>query len=106
MATAQEFRAITPAIFFWQAYEPAVKCDLSSCAIATPEGLVFVDPIALAEGALRELLAGSRAAAIVLTNGNHSRAAAGFRERLGVKVFASADATGLEIDQPIRSIIG
>ena len=75
-----------------------MKCDLSSCAIETPEGLVFVDPIALAEHALRELLAGIQPAAIVLTNGNHTRAAAKFRERLGVKVFASADATGIEIN--------
>ena len=97
MATAQAFRAITPAIFSWQAYEPAVKCDLSSCAIATPAGLIFVDPIALAESALRDLLADFPAAAILLTNGNHTRAAAEFRERLGVKVFAGADATGLEI---------
>lgn len=92
MTTAQEFRKITTAIFSWQAYEPAVKCDLSSCAITTPAGLVFVDPIPLEERALRVLLAGNPAAAIVLTNGNHARAASEFRERLGVKVFANADA--------------
>jgi len=92
MAAANGFSAISPHIFSWQAYEPSVKCELSSSAIATPAGLVFVDPIPLADRWLRELLASGTPCAIVITNGNHARAAAEFRERLAVKVFASEEA--------------
>ena len=97
MPVATNFQLATPSIFAWQAYDPAVKCDLSSCAIETADGLIFVDPIELAEPALATLLLGRKPHAIVLTNGNHSRAAEKFRARLGVKIFASADADGLDI---------
>lgn len=97
MATAQIFEAITPTVFSWQAYDPAVKCDLSSCAILTAAGLVLVDPIELAERAIAELIVAHTPFAIVLTNGHHTRASGKFRERFGVKVFAAADADGLDI---------
>lgn len=97
MAAASDFQAVTRSLFAWQAYDPAVKCDLSSCAIETADGLIFVDPIELAEPALARLLLGRKPHAIVLTNGNHSRAAEKFRARLGVKIFASTDADGLDI---------
>ena len=97
MPVALDFQQVTPSLFEWQAYDPAVKCDLSSCAIETADGLIFVDPIELAEPALARLLLGRKPHAIVLTNGNHSRAAEKFRARLGVKIFASADADGLGI---------
>ena len=97
MAVATEFQTVTPLLFAWHAFEPAVKCDLSSCALDGADGLVFIDPIALSEAALSRLLLGRKPRAIILTNGNHTRAAAAFRDRLGVKVLASADASGLEI---------
>ena len=97
MAIATDFQTITPAIFAWQAFEPAVKCDLSSCAIDGPEGLIFIDPIELAEPALGRLLHGREPRAIILTNGNHARAAGKLRALLGVKVFASAEADGLDL---------
>ena len=97
MAVAQTFKAVSPTLFSWQAYEPAVKCDLSSCAIATAEGLLFVDPIELAEPAMTELTAANTPLAIFLTNGNHTRAALWFQDRFGVKVFSAAGAAGLEI---------
>ena len=86
-----------PSLFTWQAYEPEVKCDLSSCAIATNAGLIFVDPIELSEPALARLLLGREPAAIFLTNGNHTRAAEKFRTRLRVKIFAARDADGLDL---------
>ncbi len=97
MAVATDFQEITPALFAWQTYEPAVKCDLSSCAIDGTDGLIFIDPIELSPAASVRLLHGRKPAAILLTNGNHARAAGRLRELLGVKVFASADAAGLEI---------
>ncbi len=97
MSPAADFQKVTPTLFAWQAYDPAVKCDLSSCAFDSADGLVLVDPIELAEPALARLLHGRKPHAIILTNGNHSRAAENFRTRLGVKIFASADADGLGI---------
>ena len=81
----------------WHAYEPAVKCELSSCAIETADGLLLVDPIELAGPSLARLLQGRTPRAIVLTNGNHTRAAEKFRTALGVKIFASHDADGLDL---------
>ena len=97
MPVATDFQTITPTLFAWQAFDPAVKCDLSSCALDTADGLIFIDPIALPEAALGRLLHGRKPRAIVLTNGNHTRAGGALRERLGVKIFASHDAAGLEI---------
>jgi hypothetical protein len=97
MAVAADFTAVTPSLFAWQAFEPAVKCDLSSCALDTADGLIFIDPIGLADAALARLLHGRRPGAILLTNGNHTRAAGTLRDRLGVKVFASTEAGGLDI---------
>ena len=97
MAVATDFQTLTPALFAWQAFEPAVKCDLSSCALDGPEGLIFIDPIELSEAALGRLLHGRKPRAIILTNGNHTRAAGRLRELLGVKVLASGDAIGLDL---------
>ena len=97
MAVAADFHAVTPSLFAWEAYEPAVKCELSSCALDTDDGLIFIDPIDLADAALERLLHGRNPAAIILTNGNHTRAAAMLRDSLSVKVLASRDATGLDI---------
>ena len=97
LAVATDFQTINPALFAWQAFEPAVKCDLSSCALDGADGLVFMDPIELSEPALARLLHRRKPGAIILTNGNHTRAAGELRARLGVKVFAGADAIGLDI---------
>ena len=97
MAVATDFRAVTPSLFAWQAFEPAVKCDLSSCAVDVAGRLIFIDPIELSGAALGRLLHGRKTRAIILTNGNHTRAAAALRDHLGVKVLASTDASGLDI---------
>lgn len=97
MAIATDFQSVTPSLFAWHAYEPAVKCDLSSCAIATDAGLIFMDPIELSEPALGMLLQAGKPGAIILTNGNHTRDAEKFRARLGVKIFAFCEAAGLDL---------
>ena len=102
MPIAAEFQQVTDELFFWQAYEPAVKCDLSCCALRVGGRLVFVDPIPLAEEALAELAAVAAPALIVLTNGNHVRAAAEYRERFGVPVAAGLDGMdGIVPDQVV-----
>ena len=92
MAHAKEFQTVREGLFFWQAYDASVKVDLSCCARRTKKGLVFIDPIPLAEPALNALTAGCPPAAIVLTNGNHERAARGFREQFQIPVSAHRDA--------------
>ena len=61
------------------------------CALRVGGRLVFVDPIPLAAAALAELVADAAPALIVLTNGNHARAAAEYRERFGVPVVGGVD---------------
>lgn len=94
MKSVPEYSAVRPGLFHWQGYEPAVKCDCSSTAIVTDSGLVFIDPIPLAEGALKDLVAElfSAPAAVVLTSGNHQRESLTLAKRFGIPVFAPADA--------------
>jgi hypothetical protein len=92
MVSAAEFQRVTPALFHWQAFEPAVKCDLSASAVVTPQGTVFIDPFPLAESAMAELIATAPPLAILLTSGNHERAAGDFRRRLRVPICATAAA--------------
>jgi len=94
MRAAPEYQTIRPGLFFWQAYDPAVKTDLCCCALDTPEGLVFCDPVPLDAPALEELLAGREPHAIVLTNGNHARNAPALARRFGIDVWAHSGAQG------------
>lgn len=103
MPVADEFQLVTEHLAFWQSYEPAVKCDLSSCAVRTRLGLVFIDPIPLAPPALAELAAAAPIA-VILTNGNHTRAAAEFRERFSLPILAAPEAVpalGIAVDREI-----
>jgi Metallo-beta-lactamase superfamily len=92
MAVADEFQQINEHLFFWQAYEPAVKCDLSCSALLTDDGLVFIDPILLVDEALEALTRFGRPTAILLTNGNHARDATWYRKRFNIPIYASAEA--------------
>ena len=81
---------IRDGLWHWQAYEPAVKCDLSACAVQTSDGVILVDPFPFAEPLPFV------PAAVFLTNGNHARCADEVRRRYKVPVFAPA-AAALEI---------
>lgn len=105
MIHAEEFQLVTSRLAFWQAYEPAVKCDLSCCASVTPRGLVFIDPIPLHADALDELMQLAPPAAIVCTNANHARAAEKFRTRFSIPICAHPAAVaelGLAVDREVR----
>jgi len=88
LTTATTIHRHSPTLQWWNAYEPAVKCDLTSHAVSTPEGLILLDPIALSDPAAL----GATPAAILLTNANHARSALWWREHTGAKIFAPADA--------------
>ena len=94
MKPVSEFSTIRPGLFHWQGYEPEVKCDCSSTAIVTPDGLIFIDPIPLVKEALEELVAKSFSApaAVVLTSGNHQRESLVHAKKFGIPIFAPADA--------------
>lgn len=86
-------REVRDGLWCWQTYEPAVKCDLSACAVRTDDGVILVDPFPFAEP-----LPFAAPVAVFLTNGNHARAADAVRTRFGVPVFAPAGAVAdLEI---------
>jgi hypothetical protein len=102
MRRAEEFQVVSPSLAVWQAYEPAVKCDLTSCARRFENELIFIDPIPLAKQPLTELVADATPVGIVVTNGNHARAAAEFRDRYSIPILAHAAAAeelGIAVDQ-------
>lgn len=84
---AEEFQTIAPDLFFWSAFDPAVKTDLSCCAYAQGDGLILIDPIPLAEPAWEELQKAGQPRAILLTNENHARAADHYRQRHQIPVI-------------------
>ena len=92
MSRADEFHQLRPDLFIWQAYEKAVKTDLTCCACRTAQGFVFIDPIPLQKDAEAELLEIAPPRAIILTSGNHARAAEDYRKRFGVPICAHTEA--------------
>jgi glyoxylase-like metal-dependent hydrolase (beta-lactamase superfamily II) len=93
MPSADEFHDLGGGRYFWQYYEPSVKTDLSCTAIHAGRNWFFVDPIPLARPALEELAgADFGGGAVLLTNGNHKRAAAAFRDRFRVPILGHPEA--------------
>ena len=87
-----EFHEIADGLYCWQAYDSSVKVDLFSTALRTGGGLVFIDPIPLADEPLARITDGQAPLAIILTNANHERAAAAYRDRFAAPIWAHADA--------------
>ena len=84
-----------------------MKCDCSSSALVTQAGLVFIDPIPLAEAVLKEMIVESFSApsAVLITSGNHQRESLVLAKTLGIPVFASENA-GLDITADKRFLAG
>lgn len=100
MTIATELREITKGLWGWHAFDESVRTDLFSTAIQAEEGLIVIDPILLETDHMNRLRRLGVVSAIVLTNGNHSRASAVFREALSAPVFAHPDAVG-ELTNPV-----
>jgi Metallo-beta-lactamase superfamily len=83
-ASTPDFHPLAPGIWTWQAYDSAVKADLSSTAVATVAGTYAIDPILLEEPELEQL---GPVAGIILTNANHQRSAAQFADRFSAPIF-------------------
>ena len=103
MVAAAEFAEVTSNLLYWEIYDPSVKCDLSSVAYRSREGWVLIDPVWLDPQAWPESWQASTPVALLLTNANHARAAAKYRQTWGCPIWASTLAVpelDLTIDQP------
>jgi glyoxylase-like metal-dependent hydrolase (beta-lactamase superfamily II) len=85
---ASDFAWVNEAVAFWQEYDRASRTDLSSSAHRVGDGLYLVDPIRLASEATTALVEQAAPRAILLTNGNHGRAARVYAKQWQIPVFA------------------
>jgi hypothetical protein len=83
-----EFTFISPGGALWHTYNPKVKAELFSTALAAGNGLTLFDPIALPPAQRTDLESLGRVDKIVITNANHVRDAATFAHSYPVPIFA------------------
>jgi glyoxylase-like metal-dependent hydrolase (beta-lactamase superfamily II) len=90
-------REIVPDVQMWSVPVPDRGYDFNGFAVATEDGTVVIDPPEPAEDGWNAVDLLAPFVGIYITNRNHSRAAAEFRERYGATVYAhQADADRLE----------
>ena len=90
-------REIVPDVQMWSVPMLDRGYDFNGFAVATEDGTVLIDPPEPAQDGWGPIDMLEPFAGVWITNRNHSRAAAAFRERYGVKVSAhEADAERLE----------
>ena len=92
MREAAEIERVCPSLFVWSRYAPDVKADLFSTAVIVPAGAFIIDPIATDADALREALAPTEVAGVIVSNENHGRAAADIARNFAVEIYAHSDA--------------
>ena len=83
-----EFACISASCALWHTYDPKIKAELFSTALAAVNGLIIIDPIALPPAHQIDLESLGRVARIVITNANHARNAATFALSYSVPIFA------------------
>jgi len=93
MLIADKMEELTCGVFRWEGFSPDHRVELTSHAVVTQGRLFCFDPIPLANDPFDELSRRAVPAAIVLTNENHERDAALWRERWQVAIWAAPDAT-------------
>ena len=90
MPSPPDLFQLTPALWLWQAFDPAIKSDLFASALKTAGEIFLIDPIPLPVASLEAMVAGATVRAILLTNANHLRAAADFAHQFGSPILAAA----------------
>jgi glyoxylase-like metal-dependent hydrolase (beta-lactamase superfamily II) len=85
---ADDFAWLNEAVAFWQEYDSASRTDLSCSAHRINDGLYLIDPIRLAPEATTALVERALPRAILLTNGNHGRAAKVYARQWNIPIFA------------------
>jgi glyoxylase-like metal-dependent hydrolase (beta-lactamase superfamily II) len=99
-------REIVPEVQIWSVFAPDKDYAFNGYAVSTEEGTVLIDPPEPAEDGWDAVDLLQPFAGVWITNRNHSRAAAAFRERYGVRVWAhEADAEHLEVHSD-RTLLG
>ena len=86
MLRASELEPVSPRIFLWRFYDPSVKADLFSTAVAIGSGTYLVDPIPLSTEAMAAF---GRVAGVIITNENHIRASCEFAARFRVPIHSA-----------------
>lgn len=104
MAIANEIAEMAPGVWIWHAFDETIRTELFSTAILAADGVVIFDPIDASQSVLTRLGKLGAVAAVVLTNGNHSRAAARFRERFSAPVLAHSESVG-ELTLPVDGVL-
>ncbi len=85
----------------WDAHSFESKVDCHSSALGVDGQLYFVDPIPLRRELLAELAQTAAPAAVLLTSGNHARAAELYKKQLAIPIYAHANAReelGIDLD--------
>lgn len=81
-----------PGFYSWSVFNPEVKTHCSSHIFVHDQSLIFLDPNPLPEKAEAELGKIGVPVVILLTNGNHGRAALQLKKQLKVPIGAGASA--------------
>ena len=98
-------REIVPDVQTWSVFQPDKGYAFNGYAINTEDGTILIDPPEPVDDGWGATDLMAPFAGVWITNRNHSRAAAAFRERYGATVYAhEADAERLEAgaDQTVR----
>ena len=83
-----EFACISSSYALWHIYDPKIKAELFSTALAAGNGLTIFDPIALPAAHRADLESLGCIDQIVITNANHARDAAIFAHSYSAPIFA------------------
>jgi glyoxylase-like metal-dependent hydrolase (beta-lactamase superfamily II) len=90
-------REIVPDVQMWSVFMPDKGYAFNGYAVNTEDGTILIDPPEPVDDGWGAIDLMQPFAGVWITNRNHSRAAAAFRERYGVTVYAhEADAGRLE----------
>jgi len=101
---AQEFDRIDSNIAIWHDYDSAVKAELYSTCLGTPDGTYLIDPIPLENEALCEVIGSNSVAGIIVTNSNHHRASAKFADKFSVPLVGRTEAFPNKGAQELKNI--
>jgi len=101
---ASDFDRIASNVAIWHSYDPAVKADLYSTCLLTPDGACLIDPTPLESEALRELVGSGRVTGIIVTSSNHDRASSRFAEKFSVPIFAPSETFPDKTPRKFRSV--
>ena len=92
-------------MYCWSVFNDQRQIDFNGHLWVRREGNVLIDPVPMSENDLRQLDRLGGAALIVLTNADHEREAAFFRERTGADVVVhseDADALSVPVDRMVE----